>query len=261
MDGDKYWKDRVRGTTFPLHQCTQKPPVHGEKTRCHYSHRHSHGPFITKQEREGRASVPKKHIAPGCRWYPQAHPTCHPKPSLHFPPASPSKGAHAGGWEEKSKEYMLPYSFPKEGRDPDGEDKGKHSELPERCIMFINPSPGGRARTPVGAWVLRGERDPHCRAGGAKWAGWQGCVLSIQIPDGRFRGGLALFLPRAGGTASTLRAAAGDNWTHTPHRMGRHLQPSHPPNPKPASSQRDTRRSLPPGQDFPVKPQPRQTKG
>lgn len=42
-------------------------------------------------------------------------------------------------------------------------------------------------------WVLRGERDSHCGAGGRSGGGRQGCVLSIQIPDGRFRGGLALF--------------------------------------------------------------------
>ena len=37
------------------------PPTHTKatcpwrKTRCHYSHHHSHGPFVTERKREGRA--------------------------------------------------------------------------------------------------------------------------------------------------------------------------------------------------------------
>lgn len=59
-EGDRDWKGEgkrnMSSPTVPLRQRTQKPPAHGEKTRCHYSHRHSHGPpFLTEPEREGRA--------------------------------------------------------------------------------------------------------------------------------------------------------------------------------------------------------------
>lgn len=56
---------------------------------------------------------------------------------------------------------MPPLEMFQAGKAPDGEDKEERSELLERCIMFISPSPGGKDRTPVGArvGVLRRERD------------------------------------------------------------------------------------------------------
>lgn len=200
--------------------------------------------------RRPRASVPETRIAPGRRWHPPVHPTCHPNPSLHLPPAA-GKGK-AGG-------RCSPRDFPRGEKPPMGKTKENARSCWERCIVFMNPSPGGRARTPVGAWVPRGERDPGRGVRGG--VGVQGCVPSMQTPDGRLggAGGAAFIFPLGPGGrrpgCGQLPVTPGH--THPPHREGG----GHPPNPKPAPSQRSARRSLPPGQDFPVKPQPRQTKG
>lgn len=46
---------------------------------------------------------------------------------------------------------MPPLKIFQAGNAPDGEDKEERSELLERCIMFISPSPGGKDRTPRGS--------------------------------------------------------------------------------------------------------------